>query len=419
MVEYRPRIADRELARLVAQQPAVAVQGAKGVGKTATASRLASSTVNLEREDVLDAVRADPELLLTRPKPVFVDEWQSWPPVWNTVRRHVDDGAGAGSYLLAGSMVPRHARVHSGAGRMVEFRMRPLSLAERQLATPSVSLLDLLGGATDIKGETTVTFADYVNEIVASGYPGIRALPASARADRLAAYTEAIVTRDFEQYGQTVRRPATLRRWLAAYAAATGTVASYSAILDAATPGESNKPARATTVSYRDALAAMWLLDEVPAWSNGGEAFSRLSATPKHFLADPALATTLLEISDEDLLKPDLSDGAFAGIGGRLLEALVGLSLQTYAQAAKARLSYLRTHDGRREIDFIVERRRTVVAIEVKQSRSIEAADVAHLLWLKARLGPRLADAIVVTTGPTAYRRRDGIAVVPAALLGP
>ncbi|BDZ38977.1 hypothetical protein GCM10025863_15910 [Microbacterium suwonense] len=42
-----------------------------------------------------------------------------------------------------------------------------------------------------------------------------------------------------------------------------------------------------------------------------------------------------------------------------------------------------------------------------------------HLRWLKERMGPYLTDAVVITTGPAAYRRADGIAVIPASLLGP
>jgi predicted AAA+ superfamily ATPase len=413
---------DAQLTKLLNEQPAVVLQGAKGVGKTATASRLAGSVVTLERGAVLDSVRADPEGLARREKPVFVDEWQLLPSVWNTVRRFVDDGAEPGSFLLAGSMVPREAAVHSGAGRMVELRMRPMSLAERGLDAPTVSLASLLAGSAVVGGETAVGLPEYVAEIVGSGFPGVRALPAAARPDRLTGYAEAIVTREFAQYGQVVRRPDTLRRWLAAYAAATGTVANYSTILDAATPGEGDKPGKTTTISYRDALSALWMLDEVPAWASGAEVYARLAATPKHFLADPALAVALLELEESDLLEPETAPEWFPEFGpltGRLFEALIGLSLQTYAQASKAHLSYLRTRDGRHEIDFIVERKRRIVAIEVKMAQTATDADVRHLVWLKQQLGDRLADAIFVTTGPYAYRRSDGIAVVPASLLGP
>lgn len=82
-------------------------------------------------------------------------------------------------------------------------------------------------------------------------------------------------------------------------------------------------------------------------------------------------------------------------------------------------MGHLRTQDGRHEVDLIVERDGAVVAIEVKLATTITDADVKHLLWLREQLGDDLVDAVVISTGPDAYRRRDGIAVVPAVLLGP
>jgi len=98
----------------------------------------------------------------------------------------------------------------------------------------------------------------------------------------------------------------------------------------------------------------------------------------------------------------------------------VALDVRTYAQAAEARVSHFRTRNGDHEIDLIVEgAERRVLAVEVKLSRNVTDDDVRHLLWLRDRIGDDLLDAVIVTTGPEAYRRRDGIAVVPAALLGP
>lgn len=165
--------------------------------------------------------------------------------------------------------------------------MRPLSLAERALCPATVSLAGLLSGErTRVHGATAVTLADYVHEITASGLPGIRALPEPARSRQLAGYVDRVVERDFPDQGLRIRRPQTLRAWLAAYAAATATTASYNAILTAATPGESDKPAKTTTIAYRDVLAQLWLLDPVPAWLPGAGGLGRLGQAPKHHLAD-------------------------------------------------------------------------------------------------------------------------------------
>ena len=211
-----------------------------------------------------------------------------------------------------------------------------------------------------------------------------------------------------------------------AYAAATATTASYATVLEAATPAEGAKPAKTTAIAYRDVLSSLWLLDPVEPWVPRGNELGRLSQAPKHFLADPALVCRLLELDSDELLGFD-GDGSrtseFFGSGygpllGRLFEALVALSLHAYASHAEARLGHFRTRNGDREVDFIVQRGRRVVAFEVKLSAAVDDSDVRHLRWLRDRLGPQLADAAVITTGELAYRRSDGIALIPAALLG-
>lgn len=193
-------------------------------------------------------------------------------------------------------------------------------------------------------------------------------------------------------------------------------------ILDAATPNQGDKPAKKTTIGYRDALSGLWLLDPTPAWAPTSNHLSQLGQAGRHQLADPALAAHLLNL-DVDGLMRGRGDAASLGGGsmlGALFESLVTQSVQTYAQNAEARVHHLREQKGRREIDLIVEGYgRRLVAIEVKLAATPADQDVQHLLWLREQLGDLLADAVVVTTGEHAYRRRDGVAVVPAALLGP
>lgn len=410
---YLPRVVDSELDRLLGDLPAVAIDGPKGVGKTATALRRAARTIRLDRPEELELVRADPSLTVPDTTTLLVDEWQRYPPVWDAIRRAVDDGAAAGSYLLTGNAAPVGAPVHSGAGRIVRLRMRPLSLAERGLEPTTVSLADLLSGSRPLpQGESRLTLTDYVEELLASGFPGIRFLPRSVRTDQLDAYVERIVTREFSEQGAVVRRPATLRAWLTSYAAATATTASYTSILDAATAGTTSKPAKTTTTGYRDVLAQLWLVEPVPGWLPTRRPLARLTQAPKHHLADPALAAAILGVDQAGLR----SDPALLG---HLLESLVTLGVRVYAQAAGARVHHLRTAGGDHEVDLIVERRdRRVLAIEVKLAPP-DDRDVRHLHWLQEQLGDDVVDAIVLTTGTYAYRRPDGIAVIPASLLGP
>jgi predicted AAA+ superfamily ATPase len=421
---YRTRVVDGELDQLLPGLSAISLEGPKGVGKTATAARRARTVVALDDAAARELLRADPRRLDRSPTPVLVDEWQREPAVWDLVRRSVDAAPAPGRFLLTGSATPTTAPTHSGAGRIVTMRMRPMSLAERGLPAPAVGLGDLLTGSRPaVEGSTDLSLTDYAEEIVRSGFPGIRDLPDRPRRAQLDGYLTRIVERDFPEQGHLVRRPATLRAWLAAYASATASTPSYNVILDAATPGDDDKPAKTTTIAYRDVLSQLWLLDPVPGWSPTRNAFVRLGAAPKHHLADPALAARLLGADVEALLADSITGPTVRRPGtllGALFESLVTLSVRVYAQAAEATVHHLRTRDGDHEVDLIVQRAdHRVVAFEVKLTPTADDHNTRHLRWLRDRLGDDLLDAAVINTGPHAYRRPDGIAVIPAALLGP
>ncbi len=423
MGRYLPRIVDDELTELLDGVPAVALEGPKGVGKTATALRRATTVFELDRPSQRAVLEADPTQVERGEPPVLLDEWQRFAPLWDTVRRAVDRDPAPGRFLLTGSAVADDVPVHSGAGRIVSVRMRPLSLAERGVAQPSVSLARLLAhDASELAGESDVDLAAYMREIVASGFPALRATTGRAQRALLDGYLERIAQRDFPDQGLAVRRPAALHAWLRAYAAATATHASYNRILDAATPGEADKPARSTTEAFRHVLSNLWILDPLPAWSPSDNRLHRVAQAPKHHLADPALAARLLGVSAEGLLRGGeaglsaLRDGTLAA---RLFESLVALSVRVYAQAADARVGHFRTRNGDHEVDVVIERDDgRVLALEVKMTAHVDDDDVRHLVWLRDRLGSDLVDAIIVTTGRHAYRRKDGVGVVPAALLG-
>ena len=143
---YHRRVVDDEIDELIAGLPALALEGAKGVGKTATASRRAGTARRLDERAQRSIAVADPARLLDGTPPVLIDEWQHVPELWDLVRRAVDAGAPAGRFLLTGSASPAGLETHSGAARIVTVRMRPLALAERGGASPTVSLGSLLSG---------------------------------------------------------------------------------------------------------------------------------------------------------------------------------------------------------------------------------------------------------------------------------
>ncbi len=421
---YIRRVIDDELDELLTGLPAITIEGPKAVGKTETAIQRAVTVRRLDDPAQASVARAEPARVVSGDPPVLLDEWQRVPEMWDAVRRSVDENPEPGRFLLTGSAAPESPETHSGAGRIVRLRLRPMSLVERGLARPSVRLRDLLGGgAVPLEGEASLGLGEYTEEIVASGFPAIRPLPDRARRAQLDSYLARVVDRDFDEVGQSVRRPDTLRRWMTAYAAAASTTATLESIRDAATPDEADKPARSTVIGYREVLQRLWLLDPVSAWVPTRNYFSRLARPEKHQLADPALAARLLGVGVDTLIEGGEGAASIPRDGsllGHLFESLVTLSVRVYAQAAEASVRHLRTKGGRHEVDLIVERADgRVVAIEVKLGATVSDDDVKHLLWLRDRMGPDLLDALVVTTGPVAYRRADGIGVVPAALLGP
>lgn len=420
---YTRRILDRVLDELFSELPAIALEGAKGVGKTATAAQRAKTVLPFDDEAQRRAIEGDPDLINRVPPPVLIDEWQREPGVWDRVRRAVDAGAPGGTFLLTGSAgAAPGVRLHSGAGRIVSMLMRPLTIAERGLATPTVSLGALLAGRAAVDGSSPLSTPDYAYEILRSGFPGIRELSSHARRVQLESYISRIVEKELPENGVQVRRPVALHAWLAAYGAATATDASYSAILDAATAGLAEKPARQTVDGYREHLERLFVLDPVPAWIPTFSPLKRLTLAPKHHLVDPALAASLAGLREEDLLMGTATPIASATNTwlGALFESLVTQSVRVYAQAAEARVGHLRTKNTEHEVDLIVEGPgfRTL-GIEVKLKPAIDDRDVRHLHWLRDQLGDRLVDRIVINTGPFAYRRQDGVAVIPLALLGP
>ncbi len=412
-MEYVRRALDGRLDTLLAAAPAIALEGAKAVGKTATARQRAAQEWQLDGAGDRDVLRADPSILRHGPRPVLVDEWQRLPETWDAARRWVDDGAPPGALILTGSAaLPPGVDRHSGSGRILGVRMRPMALFERGVE-PSVSMSALLAGTARIEGSTDVGLLEYGDHITSSGFPGIRTAHPDIREDLVDSYTRNIIDRDLPDAQVTVRAPQTLRRWLTAYAAASSTSTAYNRILNAAVGPDGEQPAKTTTIAFREHLERIYVLDPVPAWSPGRNPFGALQVGAKHQLVDPAVAARLLGITSRSLL----------GRRGRhmlgpLFESLATLTVRVAAESARARVAHLRTRDGRREVDLIVEGRDGyVVALEVKLAQEVRDDDVRHLLWLREQTEV-VADLVVMTTGRRAYRRADGVAVVPLALLG-
>jgi len=191
--------------------------------------------------------------------------------------------------------------------------------------------------------------------------------------------------------------------------------------LDAATPGQDDKPSKVTAMAYRDLLQRLWILDPVPAWVPGSGHLARLAQSPKHHLVDPALAAVLVGVSAESLIKGDgpkaiKRDGTFLGA---LFESLAAQTVRVLAESHGCTVAHFRLRGGAQEVDLVVQRPdRKVLAIEVKLSTTVRPADVRGLNWLEQQVPDAVVDKVLLNTGSMAYRRPDGVAVVPLSLLG-
>ena len=186
---YLHRTVDGLLDQLLDGLAAIAVEGPKGVGKTSTARRRAAEFFDLSDPATLELVKGDPLRLTGAKPPVVIDEWQYYPPAWDFVRRAVDADPTPWRFLLTGSASPQTRSLHSGAGRIVRLRMRPLSLAERTVAQPTVSLAELLSGSRPtLRGTCLMRLEDYAREVVAGGFPALRPLSEAVRKVALDSY---------------------------------------------------------------------------------------------------------------------------------------------------------------------------------------------------------------------------------------
>ena len=417
MVQYRPRVADGELADRMRSAGAVLIEGPKASGKTATAQRVAATLFRMDTDDGARAlVDTAPEVLLSAQPPVLFDEWQVAPKLWNLVRHEVDDLGGApGTFLLTGSSTPLDdAKRHTGAGRYSMLRMRPMSLYETGISTGQVSLLNLFDGDFTPSLDPGVTVPALVDCLVTGGWPSL--LDVSVRESQrwISDYVRTIVEVDMPHMG--VRRdPGTLRRLLASLARGTGTDLSTQAIANDIA-GTNRSVQRDTVAGYLDIMSRLMLTEDVPAWAPHMRSTTPLRKSPTRFMTDPSLGIAALGKGPEQLLL-DLNATGFH------FEGLVVRDLRIYAQPLAGQLSHWRDNN-QHEVDIVI----TLDdgrwgALEVKMNPDAVDAAAASLLRFKGKVDTgktgEPAFLAVVTTRSAALRRADGVLVLPIAALGP
>lgn len=417
MPSYRPRVADDELRERMRVTGAVLVEGAKAIGKTATASQLAQTVIRVDVDrGARAALDAYPEQLFVGPTPILFDEWQEAPELWNLVRHAVDDHDDKGLYLLTGSSRPRDdAPLHSGAGRIGRLRMRPMSLFESGHSTGEVRLVDILAGADPAAAPSRATIPGLVERLVTGGWPETQVLAERDARRWVADYIRTVAEVDVPALGPR-RNPPNVLRLLASLARATGTPLNRSA-LEREVGGAGGPIASETLANYLDALDRLMLIEPLPAWRPHMRSRSRLRTSEIHHFLDPSIAVGALGVGSSELLG-DLEATGF------MFESLAIRDLRVYAQPLGGTLSSWRDTGSNREVDAVLELPDgRWAAWEFKLGEGAADAAARSLLAFAnavdpARHGAPLA-LVVVTGGRFAYRRPDGVLVVPLATLGP
>lgn len=415
-MSYVERVVDLRLDDVLATFPAAMILGPRACGKTTTARRRAGVTVELDDPAQAAAFRADPSAALTAatrraartPSPcVLLDEWQDVPDVLGAVKRLVDAGAPAGSFLLTGSVRAALAGTSwAGTGRIIQVEMSPMTVLEQTSTGPPVSeTVDALfsGRAADLAvPEPPPNLLGYVDAILGGGYPPVLGLDAAARATWMSSYVEQIVLRDVPELGRS-RDTAGLRRLLRAIAENTAGITADVRI--AAAVDADVKTVRRNEGIFDD----LRLVTSLPAWYTNR--ISRLVKSRKRYVVDTGLAVNVLGVDGSGIL----SDG---GLLGRLLDTFVLAQLRPLLGPVPVEIHHLRQQDGRHEVDLVLERSDgRICGIEIKAGAAPTPSDGRHLAWLRDEIGDRFASGVVFHTGRSSYVLGERIAACPIAAL--
>jgi len=416
---YRPRVLDGLLDRYLGVMGAVLIEGPKASGKTATALQHAASAVRLDKDlNARTMAEVLPEQTLVGETPRLIDEWQVVPHLWNFVRHTVDERRPlTGQFILTGSSVPNDdVNRHSGAGRVAVLQMRPMTLYESGHSTGVVSLAALMGPGFGPGPGADLGVIDVVERLVVGGWPGSVDVSAEDAALLNGAYLDQVCEVDVELVSGRRRNPHLVRRMMASLARHVATEASLQAM--ASDAGGAERPMdRGTAAEYHSALERLHIVEDLPAWNTHLRSKAQLRTSPKRMFVDPSLAVAALGADVSKLL----ADLRYTGF---LFESMVVRDLRVYAQAADASVFHYRDSNGL-EVDAVVERRDgSWAAFEVKMGTDDAVESAARNLLRFAdtvdtsRVGEPQALAVIVPTG-VAYRRPDGVHVIPLTALGP
>ena len=417
--DYYPRITDKILKLQLQASGAVLIEGAKWTGKTYSGKAIANSVLYMQNTDEarsnMKLAETKPSLLLRGATPRLLDEWQEAPVLWDAVRFEVDQRGEPGQFILTGSAVPRDGEtMHTGTGRISRILMRPMSLFESRESSGEVSLGNLFDGIDDIEGRNPITIERLAFIVCRGGWPAA-VKQQNEKVALLTArnYVDQIVEQDIQRVDGTEKNPERVRLVLRSLARNISTLANIQTIKNDIEANDSMVSDK-TIANYINALRRIFVLDDLPAWQPSLRSKTAIRTSSKRQFVDPSLAIAVLRANPDGILK-DFNTFGF------LFESLCVRDMRVYAYANDGDVLHFRDKSGL-ESDMIVRLRDGRWApVEVKLgSKEIEEA-AKHLLELKAKVDTSKVGEpsflMVLTGGQYAYRRPDGVLVVPIGCL--
>lgn len=424
---YRPRIVDNMLLQKLRMSGAVVVDGPKWCGKTTTSEEIAESVLRLGKSEILKSSRLialnSPSKLLEGKTPRLIDEWQEIPELWDAARSEIDARREFGQFIFTGSATLRlkdkSKVIHSGAGRFSHIRMRTMSLYESGESSGEVSLRSLFNKES-ILGRNPLSVDDLCFAVCRGGFP--LSLDVKMREDALLIpreYYNNIVESDISRVDDTKKNPIYVQRFMRSYARLQGEQAPLTTIQNDMGGITGGAPSINTVTSYFEALKSIFVIDDVEAWNPNLRSKAAIRVTDTRYFTDPAIAVIGLDTDGDGLL-------ADANTFGFVFETLCMRDLRVYAAALGGKVSHYRDSNGL-ECDAVVHLpggKYGLVQMKLggdEEEIESSAADMAALekqLDLDKMLPPAFK---MVLTGVQrdAYRREDGVYVVPIGCLGP
>ena len=420
--KYRPRIADRLLEHKLKGKGAVLIEGAKWCGKTTTAEQQANSVLYMSEpgkvEQNVQLATLNPNLLLKGDNPRLIDEWQIAPQLWDAVRFESDHRHQVGLFILTGSSVPPDMSkiLHTGTGRFAWLRMRPMSLWESGDSSGDVSLSSIFDGNHDISGISNMDLERMAFITCRGGWPLAVDMDDEIALDQAFDYIDAVESRDIQRVDGIARDPARVHRLLRSYARHQGAQVSNAAIKDDMANNEGESFDTDTVASYIKALKDIFVIEDVEAWNPNLRSKTAIRSSDTRYFTDPSIATAALGIGPNDLLN-DLNTF------GLIFETLCIRDLRTYAEALNGNVYHYRDKSGL-ECDAVVhlrDGRYGLVEFKLGGDKLIEEG-AATLKKLADKIDTTKMKhpsflMVLTATGNYAFRRSDGVLVVPIATL--